>query len=53
MDVSKNGKWNIPLKKFSRLRVIITCNKHFILSPGVIIAVVNTPANIPALKNCK
>ena len=28
-----------------------TCNKHLILSPGVMIAVVKTPANIPALKN--
>ena len=30
-----------------------TCNKHFILSPGVIIPVVKTPATIPALNICR
>lgn len=28
-----------------------TCKRHFILSPGVIIAVVKTPESIPALKS--
>jgi hypothetical protein len=30
-----------------------TCNKHFILSPGVIIPVVKTPATKPALNICR
>ena len=29
-----------------------TCNRHLILSPGAIIAVVKTPANIPAFPIC-
>jgi len=30
-----------------------TCSKHLILSPGVMMAVVNTPASMPALKYWK
>ena len=31
----------------------LTCNRHLILSPGAIMTVVKTPANIPAFPICK